>query len=203
MPPNVRFLVDDVEEPWADPVPYDFIQCRYMAGAIKDWPGLIKQVFDHLKPGGWAQFGDYDTSCKSQDNTIPKNYKVAEMLNLLTGACDKIGRKLGIGPNLKGWVEEAGFANVGHKILPLPVGIWPKDKTLVRAPSSLHLFSSLVVVDWESQSYRKILILGNVEGSGCLHDAAVYGRCGSLHSASFYGDSRMEQRRGGCVEWAS
>jgi hypothetical protein len=36
VPPNVRFLVDDVEEPWEDPLPYDFIQCRYMAGSIKN-----------------------------------------------------------------------------------------------------------------------------------------------------------------------
>src|SRR5690242_13668850 len=71
VPPNVRFLVDDVEEPWADSQPFDFIQCRYMSGSIKDWPGLVKQIFDHLKPGGWAEFSDVDINLKSQDNTIP------------------------------------------------------------------------------------------------------------------------------------
>lgn len=145
VPPNVRFLVDDVEETWADPQLYDFIQCRYMAGSIKDWPGLVQQIFEHLKPGGWAQFGDYDTDCsKSPDNSIPKDYKVEEMLRLLTEACKKIGRALGVGPKLKGWVEETGFTNVEHKIVPLPIGIWPKDRKLVGLPSALSR-SSLVL----------------------------------------------------------
>ncbi|KAN0121973.1 TAM domain methyltransferase [Hyaloscypha variabilis] len=130
VPPNVKFIVDDVEEPWADPLPFDFIQCRYMAGSIKDWHGHVKRIFDHLKPGGWVELSEYDIILKSQDNTIPKDYKPQEMLLFLNTACEKVGRPLGLGPKLKGWVEEAGFVNVGHGIVPLPLGIWPKDKTL-------------------------------------------------------------------------
>lgn len=35
------------------------------------------------------------------------------------------------GPKLEGWVREAGFINVHHQVLPIPVGVWPKDKKLV------------------------------------------------------------------------
>lgn len=35
------------------------------------------------------------------------------------------------GPKLEGWVKEAGFINVHHQVLPLPVGVWPKDKKMV------------------------------------------------------------------------
>jgi hypothetical protein len=105
-----------------------------MAASIQDWPGLVKQCFDNLKPGGWVEFQDYDTACVSQDNTIPKDYKVAEMLSLLRGACDSIGRLLDPGPRLKGWVETAGFENITQRIIPLPVGIWPKDKKMVSLP---------------------------------------------------------------------
>lgn len=115
-----------------------------MAGAIKNWPGLWQQIFDNLKPGGWAQFAEFDINLRSQDDTIPKEYKPAEMLKLLQTACDKIGRKLGVGPQLKEWVEEAGFTNVGHRIIPLPLGMWPKDKKLVKLPSSLYLFPLVV-----------------------------------------------------------
>ena len=108
-----------------------------MAGSIKNWPGLAQQIFNHLKPGGWVELSEYDINLKSQDNTIPKNYKPQEMLNWLSTACDKIGRPLGVGPKLKGWIEEAGFTNVGHIVIALPLGIWPKDKTLVRFPSPL------------------------------------------------------------------
>jgi trans-aconitate methyltransferase len=55
-PPNVRFLVDDVEQDWAEPEPYDYVHCKYMAGSIKDWPRLVRQIYDNLKPGGWFEF---------------------------------------------------------------------------------------------------------------------------------------------------
>ena len=34
------------------------------------------------------------------------------------------------GPKLEGWVRGAGFTNVHVQRLPLPVGMWPKDKRL-------------------------------------------------------------------------
>ncbi|RDW81933.1 hypothetical protein BP6252_03045 [Coleophoma cylindrospora] len=129
-PPNVHFLVDDVEQEWADLQPYDYIHVRYMAASIKDWPSLVKQCFDNLKPGGWVEFQDFDTTCRSQDDSIPDNYHVAEMLSLLRGACDKIERRLDPGPHLEGWVRDAGFENITHKVIPLPLGLWPKDKKM-------------------------------------------------------------------------
>ena len=37
------------------------------------------------------------------------------------------------GPKLEGWVRNAGFENIHHRLLPIPVGQWPKDKKLVLA----------------------------------------------------------------------
>lgn len=88
----------------------------------------------NLKPGGWVEFQDYDTVCYSQDNTLPENYKIAEMLTLLRGACNTVGRELDPGPRLKTWVQEAGFENITQKILPCPVGVWPKEKKMVSVP---------------------------------------------------------------------
>ncbi|RMI90957.1 hypothetical protein CDV36_016620, partial [Fusarium kuroshium] len=44
VPPNVKFVVDDVEMGWVEPIQYDYIYCRYLAGSIKDWPKLFKQA---------------------------------------------------------------------------------------------------------------------------------------------------------------
>lgn len=46
VPPNVKFLVDDVEKDWIDPRPYDYIHCRYMAASIRDWPKLLRQCYE-------------------------------------------------------------------------------------------------------------------------------------------------------------
>ena len=47
--------------------------------------------------------------------------------NLIAGI-----RALGLEPfvasNLERWMREAGFINVSHTNLPLPLGPWPKDK---------------------------------------------------------------------------
>jgi Methyltransferase domain len=48
VPPNVHFEVEDVEEPWTFTRPFDYIHCRYMAGAISDWPGLMRQCFEQV-----------------------------------------------------------------------------------------------------------------------------------------------------------
>jgi len=113
-----------------------------MAGSIKDWPGLVKRIFDHLKPGGWAEFSEFDIDLKSQDNTIPKEYKPQEMLNFLSTALDMIGRPIGMGAKLKGLVEDAGFTKIGHEIIQLPIGIWPRDQKLVSLNSSLYSLNS-------------------------------------------------------------
>jgi len=46
VPPNVRFEIDDVEDPWTYAHPFDYVHSRYMAGSIKNWPGLMRQCFE-------------------------------------------------------------------------------------------------------------------------------------------------------------
>ena len=47
MPPNLEFIVDDVEDEWGyEHQPFDFIHARFLAGAIRDWPRLMKQAFE-------------------------------------------------------------------------------------------------------------------------------------------------------------
>ncbi|PGG95279.1 hypothetical protein AJ79_10145 [Helicocarpus griseus UAMH5409] len=129
-PPNVKFIVEDIEDDWIDSEKYDFIHCRYMMGSIKDWPKLIRKFYEHLKPGGFVEFNDSSIPIYSEDGTVTPDYKVSEMLQSLAAASDKIGLNMDPAPSLKGWVEDAGFINVEQKILRLPIGTWPKNKRL-------------------------------------------------------------------------
>lgn len=54
----------------------------------------------------------------------------------------KVGMEPEPGPKLEGWMKDAGFINIHQKILPIPVGVWPKDKRLVNT----HLSSEKIVV---------------------------------------------------------
>jgi hypothetical protein len=49
VPPNVRFEVDDVEQPWIFNTKFDYIHCRYMAGSIADWPGLVARAYEYVQ----------------------------------------------------------------------------------------------------------------------------------------------------------
>ncbi|KAL1997703.1 hypothetical protein VTN02DRAFT_1001 [Thermoascus thermophilus] len=130
LPSNVKFLVDDVEQEWHEPEPYDFIHCRYMAGSIKDWPKLVRQCYQNLRPGGWAEFCETNTTLYSEDNTLQPGHKVVEFYNLLEQACQKNGRTTNPGPSLKGWIEDAGFENIEQQTFKMPLGPWPKDPRL-------------------------------------------------------------------------
>lgn len=47
VPPNVRFMVDDVESPWLHPNNYfDYIHSRHTVMAIKDWPKLFRRSLE-------------------------------------------------------------------------------------------------------------------------------------------------------------
>ncbi|KAL9042223.1 MAG: hypothetical protein Q9214_003845 [Letrouitia sp. 1 TL-2023] len=70
VPPNVKFEVDDCEEPWTFREPFDIVHVRYLAASIKDWPKLVSQAFNATKPGGYAEFQDYDFEYHSDDGTL-------------------------------------------------------------------------------------------------------------------------------------
>lgn len=72
-PPNVKFEVDDVEDPWVQPAKFDFIFSRYMAASIHDWPKLVANIYDNLVPGGHAEFQDFDLLYTSADGSRTSN----------------------------------------------------------------------------------------------------------------------------------
>ncbi|KAL1983236.1 hypothetical protein VTN96DRAFT_334 [Rasamsonia emersonii] len=130
VPPNVKFVVDDVEQEWANPQPYDFIHCRYMVGSIRDWPKLVRQCYQNLRPGGWVEFQDTTNRLYSEDGTLKADNNLLKLMTGLIDACAKIGISGDFTPQIKGEVEKAGFVNVEEKIFKVPVGTWPKDKRL-------------------------------------------------------------------------
>ncbi|KAL2012275.1 hypothetical protein VTN00DRAFT_4993 [Thermoascus crustaceus] len=101
-----------------------------MAGAIRDWPRLVRQCFENLSPGGWVEFQDIDTRLYSEgDDSVGPDNKVREMLDLLCEACDRIGRTLDPGSLLEG-VRDAGFHKSTIDAFPCPsvpglrIGVW-------------------------------------------------------------------------------
>lgn len=45
VPPNVKFEVDDLEEPWTYHTKFDYIHTRVMTSSIADWKRFFKQSY--------------------------------------------------------------------------------------------------------------------------------------------------------------
>ncbi|EQB50869.1 hypothetical protein CGLO_09642 [Colletotrichum gloeosporioides Cg-14] len=127
VPPNVKFEVDDVESPWVVSRKYDYIMCRHMVASILDWPKLVRNIYDNLEPGGWAEFQELSVKYHTQDGTFTEDHATYKWNRTLIEACKMIGRDACPGPKVEGWVRDQGFRNVHHQKFMLPVGPWPKD----------------------------------------------------------------------------
>ncbi|KAF6804291.1 methyltransferase domain-containing protein [Colletotrichum musicola] len=129
IPSNVKFMVDDIESPWIESRKYDFIMCRYMGASIKDWPNLMRNIYDHLTPGGWAEFQDVNTKFYSQDSSYTDATATARWMSAFMAACASTGRDPSVGPKLEGWVREsAGFTNISSHVLKVPLGPWARHQ---------------------------------------------------------------------------
>ncbi|KAG5747959.1 hypothetical protein H9Q70_009367 [Fusarium xylarioides] len=130
VPPNVKFEIDDVEQPWIHDN-FDYIFSRYMSTSILDWPKLVENVLEHLHPGGWAEFQDFDLLYYSEDGSITDDHHLLKWIKLfIETARTKLNREPCPGPRLEGWIKDAGFTKVVHQKFRLPLGSWPKDPQL-------------------------------------------------------------------------
>ncbi|KAK2046103.1 S-adenosyl-L-methionine-dependent methyltransferase [Colletotrichum somersetense] len=103
--PNVKFEIDDIEEPWVGHKKYDYIFCRYMGTSIKDWPKLMKNIYDNLALGGWAEFQDINTSVGPK---LEGWVKDALFQNVVA---DRIRAPLGPWPKDQ-WYSDLGMMNL-------------------------------------------------------------------------------------------
>ncbi|KAK0625571.1 Secondary metabolism regulator laeA [Lasiodiplodia hormozganensis] len=143
VPPNVQFQVDDIERDWAYGEHFDFIFTRYLMSSISDWPRLVRNAYANLKPGGWAEFQDYDAVIYSDDGSFKPEHAFHTWSTTFNAAAQSWGRDPSPGPKLEQWAKDAGFVNVRHEVFKLPIGGWPKDKRKKEA----GLFNLIQVLD--------------------------------------------------------
>jgi trans-aconitate methyltransferase len=115
VPPNCKFIVDDLESPWLykRSQPFDFVHGRALAGSIKDWPHLYRQIHEHVKPGGWVEMQEYEGKLQSDDDPKLDNAPtIAKWQRLVDEATTKVGQKLDVASYQKQFMIDAGFVDV-------------------------------------------------------------------------------------------
>ncbi|KAK3171323.1 hypothetical protein OEA41_003407 [Lepraria neglecta] len=132
VPANVKFEIDDAEEPWTFQHKFDYVHVRYLTAAIVDWPKLVRQAYDATEPGGWAEFADFNLKFYSEDGSLKEEQHLQKWITYFLNAAEDFGRDPSPGSKLEGYMKEAGFEDVQHEKYRMPIGPWPKDKHLVR-----------------------------------------------------------------------
>lgn len=56
--PNCLFEKVDCEDPWLYTETFDYVHMRFITTGIRDPPGLIREAFRNLEPGGWLEMQD-------------------------------------------------------------------------------------------------------------------------------------------------
>jgi SAM-dependent methyltransferase len=162
VPPNLRFLIDDIEASWNyEREPFDYVHARYLAASIKDWPKLVSQAFACIKPGGWVEFQDWNSHIYSADDSIPHDRMLYKYHDFTCYRRDDAGYNTQPGPELESWVRDAGFINVQAYKFIIPMGTWPKEKKFKQVGA-----------------YNLLQFQQGMEGIaiGCLKDSKLHGQ---------------------------
>ncbi|KAL2051991.1 hypothetical protein ABVK25_007683 [Lepraria finkii] len=168
VPANVKFEIDDAEDPWTFQHKFDFVHVRYLASAIVDWPKLVRQAYDATEPGEWAEFEDFDLKYYSEDGSLKEEHHVQKWISSFLKAAEDFRRDPSPGPKIEGYMKEAGFEDVQHEKYRMPVGPWPKDKhlktvgawNLVQLENGLEGFTLRLfttVLGWKAEEVQVLL----------------------------------------------
>jgi len=96
LPPNCEFEIEDAEDDWVFPkVSFDYIHVRELLMSIRDWPKLIGQSYEHLKPGGWLELGMTNPRTCCDDGSLDlKNSFYAESAKVFFELAEAMGTPL-------------------------------------------------------------------------------------------------------------
>ncbi|KAK6359316.1 hypothetical protein TWF696_000477 [Orbilia brochopaga] len=158
VPPNVKFEIDDFNEPWVQPQgTFDFVHAREVHGAVEDWPQFCREAFKVLKPGGWIEVAESAVQLASDDATLPLDCALNSWLRNISDGFEQLGCTAVVGPHIEAWLRGAGFEHVRVEVFKLPVGLWPTDKT-ERDIGAFNLLNMIEYVEGASlQIYTKVL----------------------------------------------
>lgn len=114
IPPNLSFIVDDMEADWLPDwnEQFDFIHARDLGGSVSDWAKLYEQAYRALKPGGWLEMQEFEVWIRSDDDTLKKAPSLIKLQELIDEASTKLGKQMNVAEQQKGKMSSAGFENV-------------------------------------------------------------------------------------------
>ncbi|CAJ0546853.1 Ff.00g014800.m01.CDS01 [Fusarium sp. VM40] len=121
VPPNLKFMVDDIEDEWMHGNDFDFVHMRCISPWLKDEAHETWRL-DRVQ--------ELDARANCDDGSLAPDAPLAKFFDTAEKAVASFGMKFRAGENLREPLEKAGFTNVSCKVLKVPIGTWAKDKKL-------------------------------------------------------------------------
>ncbi|CAI7639954.1 unnamed protein product [Penicillium pancosmium] len=170
--PNIEFIVDDFEREWQfEENHFDFIHARCLAGCVADWPGFIRRIFDHVKPGGYFESHESAVWARSDDGSLKPDCAIMEWQQAVNLAGELSGRELNIYHKLKDWMIDAGFEDVTLRVYALPFSPWPKDPFLKTLGKYQAVQLQQAIDSYSLRLYTQVLGWG--ADAAKIHNAVV------------------------------
>jgi SAM-dependent methyltransferase len=131
VPTNCEFEILDVESEWGlRKNSFDFIHGREFIFAIRDWPALISQAFEHLRPGGYFELAVTVPEVGCDDDTCPPDAAYRQLGKMFFEIAEAMGLD---GYACRLWKQQfmdRGFEDVHERVFKIPTNRWPKDRRL-------------------------------------------------------------------------
>ncbi|KAK7943495.1 S-adenosyl-L-methionine-dependent methyltransferase, partial [Apiospora aurea] len=145
--PNVKFIREDVDDPWVFPYKFDYIHARHCLTCFDNPKGVMEQAFQFLEPGGWIEYLDGKRAWMAltrvrwlhggslwprpaTDRNMPIGTAIQRWAQLFSQGMIRKGRNPNVAKSYKRWMQEIGFVDAVERVLAAPQGGWAKDPKL-------------------------------------------------------------------------
>ncbi|RAL16659.1 class I SAM-dependent methyltransferase [Aspergillus homomorphus CBS 101889] len=129
-PRNCEFYAPfDFEAPWAmGEDHWDLIHLQMGCGSVVGWPNLYRKIFAHLKPGCWFEQVEIDFEPRCNNRPLEKMAFWHWYQYLKQATQDAMHPIAHNSHETIKHLEEAGFTQINHQIVGLPLNPWIPDK---------------------------------------------------------------------------
>ncbi|KAK8008334.1 hypothetical protein PG991_010885 [Apiospora marii] len=126
--PNCLFEKVDCEDPWLYTDKFDYVHMRFITTGIRDPPGLIREAFRNLEPGGWLEMQD----CHMEYVDVgadpgTRGTALQRFSDYISVGAAARGYDLRKAKYYRQWLIDAGFTEVQEHFYRIPCSPWPTD----------------------------------------------------------------------------
>ena len=139
IPPNVKFIVDDLEDEWVLGAHFDLIHVRHVLPVLRNVEHLLATAYDHLRPGGWLDLQELGGEICCDDGSLRPGSALTRFLDLCFESMMVYGMNFRVANTISRPLAALGYSNISRQVHKAPIGTWPKVRACSCSDLSLPL----------------------------------------------------------------